>query len=173
MADKGIPMDVSINSNLQGAHPESLSPIERERKRKFGKTSYKPEFADMVFNLLSRATTAKNKSHCCALLQCSKSTLLRWAKKNPEFHKAIEDGLEIGKSKWYSKLATHAFKPSVKVNNGLIKLLSSNVYGIKEDQEQIIIHNHSAETDPEKIMKDRGIPVPEVDIDDIEDIEEE
>lgn len=168
MAGEKIPDDVQINSKLQKPHPLALSPAEKERARRFGTTAYKPEYAELCFELLSEADRAKNKSHCCALLQCSKPCLIAWMKKFPEFHRAINEGLEIGKSKWYSKLADHAFEPSQKVNNGLIKLLSSNVYGINAEPEVALTVNNISE-DPEKIMKRKGIPIPEIDIDDVEE----
>lgn len=162
MASEKIPEDVAINSK----HQEPI--VEGEKQWGWNQTTYLPEYAQLAFNLLSKATTAKNRSHLCAAFKCSRPTLERWMKKNPEFHAAVTNGLEIGKSKWFTKLATHAFKPTANVNNGLIKLLSANVYGIKDDAEVNVVVNNNVDTDPEKLMKQRGIPVPDIDIEDID-----
>lgn len=140
-----------------------ISPIDRNRNRKYGTYAYKPEYCDIVFKLLSTGTQCKTKSHCCNALQCPKSTLLNWMRVFPEFKRAMESGLEIGAMKWRNKIRTHAFEPSGNVNNGLIKLLSSNVYGIKEDTEPaVIINNNQNNFDAEEEMKKRGIPVPSI-----------
>lgn len=147
-----------------------LSPIERLREKTFGGTTYKTEYAEMAFKLLSSDDGAKTKSHVCAALYVSKNGLLQWMKKYPEFNEAIITGLEIGSQKWRDKIRKHAFEPTANVNNGLIKLLSSNVYGIKEDSEPtVVIHNTNTST-PEDEMKKRGIPVPKIDTEDTEDV---
>jgi hypothetical protein len=158
-----------ITSKNQKPLETSLSPIERARITKYGTTHYKPEYAAACFKLLAGSNMAKTKSHCCALLQCSKPTLLKWMKKYPEFGQAINDGLEIGKTKWRNKIAKHAWEPSAQVNNGLIKLLSANVYGIKDESEANIVINNTNSQDPETIMKDRGIPIPDIGIEDIDE----
>lgn len=146
-----------------------IGPIDRNRNRQFGSYAYLPEYAEIVYELLSESNTAKTKSHLCYALQCSKDTLLRWMKKFPEFNEAVVSGMEIGKMRWRERIAEHAFKPSSEVNNGLIKLLSSNVYGIKEDVEPTVVIHNTNTIIPEEEMKKRGIPVPKVDSEDIED----
>lgn len=116
-----------------------VGPIDRNRKRKFGTYSYKKEYARLVFDLLAKSNAAKTKSHCCNALQCSRPTFNRWLEQFPEFKEAFETGLEIGKAKWRDRLSRHAFRPTTEVNNGLIKMLSANVYGIKEDAQQIAL----------------------------------
>lgn len=146
-----------------------IGPIDRNRNRQFGSYAYLPEYAEIVYELLSESTTAKTKSHLCYALQCSKDTLLRWMKKFPEFNEAVVSGMEIGKMRWRERIASYAFKPSSEVNNGLIKLLSSNVYGIKEDAEPIVVIHNTNTITPEEEMKKRGIPIPDNDIEDVED----
>lgn len=165
-----LPADIAINSKDQEPDPKSSAPSERARFKKFGTTEYQPHYADLVHKLLSGSSTAKNKSHCCAALQCSKPTLLKWMKDFPEFGKAITAGLELGKAKWYNKIQRHAFKPTGEVNNGLIKLLSSNIYGIKDEIPPAVILNQNIESsDPEKLMKEKGLPIPKIDNEDIND----
>jgi len=111
----------------------SFSPVVAARKKKFGSDKYQPEFAAACFKLLSTSVTAKTKAHCCNFLQCTKPTLNLWMERYPEFGEAIRAGLQIGEAKWRQKIAACAFRPSSEVNNGLIKLLSANVYGIREE----------------------------------------
>jgi acyl-CoA synthetase (AMP-forming)/AMP-acid ligase II len=145
-----------------------IGPIDRNRNRQFGSYAYLPEYVEIVYKLLSESDTAKTKSHLCYALQCSKDTLLRWMKKFPEFNEAVVTGMEIGKMKWRDRIAENAFEPSATVNNGLIKLLSSNVYGIKDDAEPVVIINNN-NISPEEEMKKRGLPVPKVEIKDVDD----
>lgn len=147
-----------------------IGPIDRNRFKRFGEFTYQNSYADIAFELLSESDTAKTMAHVCHALSCSKPTLHRWIKTFPEFAEAIESGLQIGKMRWRDRLAEHAFEPSQQVNNGLIKLLSSNVYGIKEDADPIAVININT-ADPEKMMKDRGIPIPAIDSEDLEDDE--
>jgi len=150
--------------------PSVVGPIDRNRHRKFGTYSYKPEYCDIVFELLSRDDQCRTKAHCCAALQCAKETLLRWMANFPEFKRAMDSGLEIGAMKWRDKIREHAYEPSSTVNNGLIKLLSSNVYGIKEDPEVLIINNNTnTNLSAEEQLKKRGIPVPKLDVEDLDE----
>ena len=145
------------------------NPNKQGQDVQWGATTYKPDYVQKAFDILSRSTTAKTKSHLCVAFQCSKPTLLNWMKVNPEFRSAVEAGLEHGAAKFRNKIAKYAFKPSAKVNNGLIKLLANNVYGIKEEIDPSVIVNNNVDTNPEQEMKNRGIPVPNVDLEDIDE----
>lgn len=118
--------------------------LDHRRKHKFGKVGYDPKYATMAFELLSNTDEAKTKAHVCAMLQISKPTMLDWMRKNPDFNQAVTEGLRLGEAKWREKIREHAFEPSGTVNNGLIKLLSANVYGIKEEP-QIVINNQQGD----------------------------
>ena len=144
-----------------------IGPIEKKRYRAHGSYDYKPEYCEIAFDLLSDGNKAKTKAHVCGALWCSKPTLLQWMKKFPEFKKAVEDGLTVGAMKWREKIRQHAFSPSSEVNNGLIKLLSSNVYGIKEDVSPAVVIHNTNTSSPEEEMKKRGIPIPKIDAEDI------
>lgn len=144
--------------------PQIVSPIDRNRHKKFGTYSYKPEYCDIVFKLLSTGSQCKTKSHCCNALHCTRPTLTRWINEFPEFKQSMESGLELGAVNWRNKIRKHAFEPTANVNNGLIKLLSSNVYGIKEEVEPAVVINNNNQNnfDPEEEMKKRGIPIPSI-----------
>jgi len=146
-----------------------IGPIDRNRKKKYGQFSYKPEYDDIVYKLLSTSRTAKTKAHCCKALLCSMPTLLLWMKKFPSFNQAIISGLKLGEANWRERLSTTAFKPQQQVNNGIIKLLTSNVYGIKEDVSIKVESEKNYEGDPERLLKNRGIPLPSVNLEDLED----
>lgn len=162
MAGEKIPDSISINSKDQ-------PPLVPENPQIGNRTTYKPEYAKIAFDTLANSNTAKNKSHLCAAFQCSKPTLLQWMKKHPEFNAAVTSGLEAGKSKWFSRIAENAFEPTATVNNGLIKLLSANVYGIKDEPAVQVNVENNVNLDPEKLMKEKGIPIPNIDIEDVED----
>lgn len=159
------------NEKLMDANEQEplIGPIDRNRFKKYGEYSYQEYYCDIVYELLSSNDGAKTKAHCCKALLCSKPTLLRWMKKYPEFNEAVVSGMNIGKARWRDKLRKHAFSPTAEVNNGLIKLLSSNVYGIKEDSEPTVVIHNTNNQSPEDEMRKRGIPIPDNDIEDIED----
>jgi len=151
---------------------EPLGFMAAKRKAKFGDSHYHPEYDEMVYNLLANSDEARTKSHICSLLQVSKPTLLAWMKENPSFNSAVVEGLRKGEQVWRKKIAEHAWKPSKDVNNGLIKLLSANVYGIRDDSEANVVINQNVNVEPEKLMEQRGIPIPEIGVDDIPDEDE-
>lgn len=161
-----------------------LAPLKKQRrlvpkgKRKSGKTkgftpggvsTYEPEYAEIVYNLLANSKSAKTREHCCRALGCSMPTLHKWQRDFPDFKDAMARGMSVGAALWRDRIAEHAFTPTAQVNNGLIKLLSSNVYGIKDDLDPVIVVNNNSNTDVEQLLRDRGIPMPEIPIDDIDE----
>ena len=172
----------------QIAEPASKQPykkgLNRQRKSKHGKAGYKKEYAQEAFELLSESDTAKNKAHLCAYFVVTRSTINAWIKRHSEFKEAVEKGLNISEAKWRDKLAKYAFKPAGAVNNGLIKMLSGNVYGIRDETNPSIILQQNQEQhttikaqgtnlhEIEKAMQRRGIPLPDIGTDDIPSGEE-
>jgi len=157
---------------IDTSHPQfsfKLSPNEKKRLAKYGTLHYKDEYAKIAYDTLANGANAKTKSHVCARLHISKATLLKWMTEHEELNIAVSTGLEVGAVKWRNKIAKHAFEPAAKVNNGLIKLLSANVYGIKDEPSTIVVNNNSINTDPEKMLKEKGIPIPKIDIEDIDE----
>ena len=122
-------------------------------------SNYETGYDEVAFKLLSESDTAKTDCHLCAALRCTPCTLKRWKDTFPSFMEAVTLGKKIGEAKWRDRLSANAFEPTAKVNNGLIKLLSSNVYGIKEDpttQFTVVQQN----VDPETYLREKGIPLP-------------
>lgn len=134
------------------------------------KSKYNPEtYPKIAYEVLSKKAM-QSKSHLGVALRCAKSTIILWMKRYPEFKEAVEKGLSDGEAKFRDKLKKHAFIPSSQVNNGLIKLMAANVYGIKEEAPTVIINNTNS-NNPEQTLKERGIPLPKLAIGDIEDEE--
>ena len=162
-------MDKKYKTAAEETH---LKGMNRKRTNKHAPAKYQKKYAEIAFDLLSKSDTAKNKSHLCAKFLVSKSTILDWMFKHKEFKEAVERGMSISEARWRDRLSEVAFQPSHNVNNGVIKLLSKNVYGISDDEPvQITINNTN--TNSAKIKKTtiqhieaelikRGIPVPKI-----------
>lgn len=121
------------NYKTSDTQKKAVKKINRNRNRQWGTYTYQPEYPEIIFNLLSKSKDAKTKSHCCHALQCSRSTFDKWLKEFPELKEAFTLGMEFSQKNWRDKLAKYAFLPASEVNNGLIKMLSANVYGIKDE----------------------------------------
>lgn len=130
-------------------------------------TEYKPEFDKIAFDTLSEKAL-RSPIHVCEKIGCSLETLGLWRTTNPGFDKSIKLGLIHGERKFRDLMARFSVRNSNKVNTKLLLTLGSNVYGIKEEPEIInIINNVTA--DPETLLKEKGIPIPNIDIPDLED----
>ncbi len=140
-------------------------------KQGWGNKKYDPSFCQLAFEILS-GDSYKTKAHLCRAFRCSKPTIINWMKRYTDFNDAVISGLAIGEELTREELKKHSDNPGKDVNNGLIKLLAANVYGIKDDQPNIVINNFS-ESSPEDEMAKRGIPVPSVGVNDIEEDDEE
>ena len=142
--------------------------VEDTFKRGYGNKKYDPSYCQLAYEVMSKKAF-QSKAHLCVALHCSKDSLLDWMQKYPDFKEAVESGLIAGAQKTRDKIAQHAFKPSATVNNGLIKLLAANVYGIKEEPTTIINNNIKTGTVTDADLKEKGIPVPDLPIEDIGD----
>lgn len=130
---KKMPAKKLKNYKKSEKQQKVVKKINRNEKRQFGTYTYQPEYPEIIFNLLSKSRDAKTKSHCCHALQCSRPTFDKWLKEFPELREAFDLGMEYSQKNWRDKLAKFAFLPASEVNNGLIKMLSANVYGIKDE----------------------------------------
>lgn len=135
-------------------------------------SSYKKKYDLIAYEILAEG---KSKAHICRELHCAKTTLIKWMHAFPSFNAAVELGLAAGESEYMDMIDRNTEVPASGVNNGLIKLKGINVYGIKEEAPQVIVNNNSTNKSGEELMKERGIPIPQVgctDDGDIADIEE-
>ena len=129
---------------------------------------YDPElYPKIAFEILS-SKVLQSLTHLANALDCTGEAIVQWRKKYPDFNEQVKKGLKVGEEKTRKKLAEHAFKPTADVNNSLIKLLVGNVYGIKEDAPTVVINNN-ATFNPEQALKERGIPSPDIGIEDLDD----
>jgi len=138
-------------------------------KQGWGNFKYKPEFCQIAYDILS-SDGLKTKAHLCAAFHCSKPTIVSWVKKYPDFREAVECGLAAGEKIFRQKCQANAFSPSRDVNNGLIKMLAANVYGIKEEATPAVVVNQVQTKSAEEQMKDRGIPAPDFCIPDLDNM---
>ena len=109
----------------------------------------------------------------CQALKCSKEILETWISNYPSFKNAIDFGLIDGEVIFRDKVSKIALKPTSKINTKLILTLANNVYGIKDEIQQVLIDKSSKENesdkDVEKTMRERGIPIPKIELDDLDD----
>ncbi len=97
----------------------------------FKDKEYHREYDKVAYNILSSSPFSSN-IHICKSLRCSQDTLLQWIDDNELFDNSISQGFIEGEVLARELLLECAFEPSSKVNTNLIKILSDNVYSIKE-----------------------------------------
>lgn len=107
----------------------------------FGTKYYDTRFDKMAYDLLCCGDMAVCKTHVCVRLHISMALLNKWMKEQPTFRAAVNAGLRVGEMRWRQKLSEYAFKPSSSVNNTIIRILSANVYGIREEESPTTIVN--------------------------------
>jgi hypothetical protein len=144
---------------------EQLVPT-KKRPTAPGYGKYDPDLYPKIAYQVLSSNYLKCLTDVAVALDCSTEALIQWRKKFPDFNKMVKKGLAVGEAKFREKLRKHSFKPQGNVNNGLIKMLARNVYGISEEEPRIIINN-TIEQNPEKALKERGIPVPDIPIEDL------
>lgn len=129
-------------------------------------TQYQERFAEIALKKLA-CMPLRDENILCLVFRCTKETIAKWKTENESFKQAIEYGLISGEYKFRELLFTLSLLPGKQVNNNILNLLSANVYGIKPDSE-ISITVGADSLDPETIMKRKGIPIPEIDTEDLE-----
>lgn len=91
---------------------------------------YVKEYDDVAFNTV--AQPGGSLVHLAVVFDCSEVTVKAWIQKHPSFRDAIIKGHNVGNTMFRQKMMEHAFEPSSQVNNGLIKMIALNVYGITD-----------------------------------------
>jgi hypothetical protein len=127
--------EVQVQKNFNGdrivAHPDK----------------YKPEYDQLAYEAVADENGCGSIVDICVCLKCGRDTVKSWIKRHPSFRRAISDGRAVGEKNFRAKIRKHAFEPTSSVNNGLIKLLASNVHGIREDiTPQVVINNRNETT---------------------------
>lgn len=147
---------------------ECLVPVV-DRRKNWQMSTYSDTYPSIIYGLMKN-DWGVSKSHLAKALGCCVLTINRWLAENPDFKEAFEKGKAVGESKYRDKVKSHAFTPSKEVNNGLIKLLGKNMYDIGEDPEPaVIVTNIVDAATAEAQLQARGIPVPAVGVEDMED----
>ena len=143
---------------------KSLVPDKGHTSRNNGK--YDPDlYPQLAYEVLSKKHL-QSLTHLANALDCTTEAIVQWRKKYPDFNEQVLKGLASGEEKFREKLKEHTFKPQTNVNNGLIKLLAGNVYGIREESPTVVINNN-ANVNTSKALKERGIPEPKIGLEDI------
>lgn len=128
---------------------------------------YTPEYNDLALKVLSRPF--KTKLHLCQKINCTIEALEEWIESYPAFRESIKLGLITGEVQFRNILTAVSLIPSSKVNTKLICLAGENIYGIKSEAEpQIVINNTNSNVVNEQTLKDKGIPVPKKEVEDVE-----
>lgn len=154
------------------AKEQPLLVPEKNRCAGWADSSYEDTYPKVIYDLLC-TEWGISKCHIARALGCCKDTVDRWLADFPDFAEAYKKGKSVGESLYRDKVKMNAFSPSKEVNNGLIKMLGKNLYDIGDDVEPVvIIHNTVTAETAEAQLESRGIPVPEVGIDDMEEIDE-
>ncbi len=130
-------------------------------------TEYREEFDNKAFQLLSKSSL-KNEDSLCSYFNCSKVTLAEWKSIHKSFADSIEIGIIIGEQNFKALLLSLSLLPGNSVNTKLLSILASNVYGINEEKVTSIDQHVSYVGDPETVMKRKGIPIPEIELADME-----
>jgi hypothetical protein len=101
---------------------------------KKGKDGYSPDFDKIAFDVLS-SSPYTTKIHLCTTFRVSEHKIDEWVQSHDSFGSAIEQGLYEGELLARELLVQAAFEPSQKINTGLMKILSTNVYNIKDSHD--------------------------------------
>lgn len=100
---------------------------------------YKEEYDSIAHHMMQDEDSTLTR--VCVALKVSKPTLLKWMKRHPSFRDAIETGRLIGEEAFRAKIKQHMYEPTSNVNNGLIKMMASNIHNIN-DTPAIVINNN-------------------------------
>lgn len=136
-------------------------------------TEYRPDFAQIAFEKLSRVPL-RDENILCIVFRCSKQTLSLWKAEYPEFKNAVELGLLTGEYKFRELMFSLSLVPAKKVNTKLLTILASNVYRINEEQVQQIqtVAQNGDMSKIEQRLEQLGIPVPCFQTEDLPDLSE-
>lgn len=131
-------------------------------------TDYDIRYPRIAYNQLSLTPLAKEDS-LCFVFRCSQETLAKWKSDHDEFSDAIKLGLLAGETKLRLAMTKLSLMPSKFINTKLLSILASNVYSINEEHINTVhtdayMSDHSYEDQ----LRKRGIPIPTIDIEDIE-----
>jgi hypothetical protein len=139
----------------------------RQTVEKYNDNDFHSEYSIIACNVLS-SSPFSSKIHLCQSLKCNKSTLDTWYRTKIEFMQKVDEGFINGEVLARDLMLMLSVAPASKVNTNLIKILANNVYSIEEQATQAPIEvNVNTKVDIEEELKKRGIPLPEIGIEDL------
>lgn len=162
-------MGTPLETMMQKQGQECIVDWQGRKPQGWGNYSYEENYCELAYEILS-STACATKADLCVAFHCSKPTIVRWIRTYPKFREAVECGLAAGEKIFRRKIADHTFQPTGKVNNGLIKMMAANVYGIQEDISPLLVvnTNPTKNTTAEEEMIERGIPMPSFTVPDMD-----
>lgn len=132
--DSGNRGSASSLVNEYNAKLRSTIAMSQLRAKEVKGDEYHKSYPILAFNVLSCSPFA-GLPHVKVALRCNESDLMSWSSDYPEFAKAVEQGFLEGELLARELLLRIAFEPSSKVNTHILKILSNNVYEIKDDHQ--------------------------------------
>lgn len=96
-----------------------------------GEDGFSPEFSSIAYGILNQSPFT-TKTHLCIAFRVNEITIDKWVTEYPEFKQCVEQGILEGELLARDLLVQSAFEPSQKINTNLLKILSTNVYNIKD-----------------------------------------
>jgi hypothetical protein len=132
-----------------------------------------PEY-DCSFEAIARKVLSKafkTKLHLCSKLDCTPEDIEYFIETYPCFKLSVEQGLIEGEVNYRNLVSTASLLNSNIVNTKLLTLMGENCYGIKGEPDTVVnvTQNNSNAPVSEQDLKDRGIPVPQIGMEDLED----
>lgn len=126
---------------------------------------YKPEFAD---NLPEMFKQGESVAEVCAELKVARSTFYLWLKEYPDFGDAYKIGQVLSES-WWAKLGRAGACGKADINPAvwIFNMKAKFNYTEKTDINMSLSGNLNVAIDPVEEMKKRGIPIPNIDLEDI------
>lgn len=127
---------------------------------------YKPEYA---IKLPEMFKSGEDVAEVCAALNISRATFYNWIKKYPEFEEAYSFAKTLSEA-WWQKLGRAGACGKADINPAIWIFNMKSKFGMKETN---VIEHTSGEKnikiDVTAEMQKRGIPIPDIGMEDIED----
>lgn len=166
--DKGIE-DSKIDLLVHFYKKSSQKYINEGRKlvETFNDKKYHSEYANVAYNILS-CSPFSSRVHLCQAFKCNKKTFNIWYQTELTLQEKVDSGFINGEVLARDLIRDLSLMPASKVNTSLIKILMNNVYSIEEPVAHSDMKvNITSKKSPEEELKERGIPVPKIDIEDL------
>lgn len=131
-------------------------------------SGYHPSFDTLAYKVLS-CTPFATASHLYRALHCDRNKIKKWITEHDSFADSISMGISESEALSRDMLLTISLSPGSLFNSSLLTALADNVYGIKDSSSEVQINLDSKgnSKSAEEVMKERGIPLPGVEVPDL------